>query len=196
GSLVYSELGAMFPETGGTYVYLREAYGGLAGFLYAWTYFFVYNAGGVAALSTGFAQYGGAFVPSLSMTHVLARPLGLPISAGQLVAVAATLLLSATHYVGVKEGARVQAFFTLLIVATMVGLVVFGALAPSPAAAASAPRSPALPITASAFGVAMVGVLWTYDGWNQIAAVAGEVKKPQRNVPLALVLGTGVVTLL
>jgi APA family basic amino acid/polyamine antiporter len=197
GSLVYAELGAMFPDTGGTYLYLREAYGGLVGFLYAWMYFFVYNAGGVAALATGFAKYLAVFVPSLGMDRVLLETAWLKVSAGQLTAVIAVFLLTGTHYIGIREGARVQSFFTVLIVATMVGLVVFGALAPVPkealAAAAPAPRAP---ITIPAFGLALVAVLWTYDGWVAVAAVAGEVKKPSRNVPLALVLGMGLVTLL
>jgi basic amino acid/polyamine antiporter, APA family len=195
GSLVYAELGAMFPETGGTYLYLREAYGELTGFLYAWMYFFVYNAGGVAALATGFAKYLAVFVPGLGTDRVVLAIPHFPISAGQLTAVAAVLVLTGTHYVGIKEGARVQSFFTVLIVLTMLGLVVFGALAPAPPRAA-APAAPPSPITIPAFGLALVAVLWTYDGWVAIAAVAGEVKKPQRNVPLALVLGMGLVTLL
>ena len=194
GSLVYGELGAMFPDTGGTYLYLREAYGDLTGFLYAWMYFFVYNAGGVAALATGFAKYLAVFVPALGMDRVAFAVAGFPISWGQLTAVAATFVLTGTHYVGIREGARVQSFFTVLIVATMVGFVVFGAITtvPAPAMAAAAPG----PITLSAFGLALVAVLWTYDGWVAVSAVAGEVKNPQRNVPLALVLGMGLVTLL
>jgi APA family basic amino acid/polyamine antiporter len=195
GSLVYAELGAMFPETGGTYLYLREAYGALAGFLYAWMYFFVYNAGGIAALATGFAKYLAVFVPSLGMSRVVFDGLGLHVSAGQLTAVASVFVLTGTHYVGIREGARVQSFFTVLIVATMLGLVVFGAFASVPPAAARAPV-PQAPITIPAFGLALVAVLWTYDGWVAVSAVAGEVKRPQRNLPLALVLGMGLVTLL
>ena len=195
GALVYAELGAMFPETGGTYLYLREAYGGFVGFLYAWMYFFVYNAGGVAALATGFAKYLAVFAPSLGMDRAGLELLGMKISAGQLTAVAAVVVLTGTHYVGIREGARVQSFFTVLIVATMVGLVVFGAISSVPAAAA-AKAAPHAPITLSAFGLALVAVLWTYDGWVAVSAVAGEVKRPSRNVPLALVLGMGLVTLL
>jgi APA family basic amino acid/polyamine antiporter len=194
GALVYAELGAMFPETGGTYLYLREAYGPLVGFLYAWMYFFVYNAGGVAALAVGFAKYLAVFVPSLGMDRSVFALLGLNVSAGQLTAVAAVLVLTGTHYVGIREGARVQSFFTVLIVATMLGLIVFGAIATVPhAPAAGASHAP---ITLPAFGLALVAVLWTYDGWVAISAVAGEVKRPQRNVPLGLVLGMGLVTLL
>jgi APA family basic amino acid/polyamine antiporter len=195
GALVYGELGAMFPETGGTYLYLREAYGPLVGFLYAWMYFFVYNAGGIAALATGFAKYLAVFVPSLGMDRVALEVIGLKVSAGQLTAVAAVLVLTGTHYVGIREGARVQSFFTVLIVATMLGVVVFGVFAAVPPAS-TAPAAPHAPITLPAFGLALVAVLWTYDGWVAIAAVAGEVKRPQRNVPLGLVLGMGLVTLL
>jgi basic amino acid/polyamine antiporter, APA family len=195
GSLVYAELGAMFPETGGTYVYLREAYGELVGFLYAWMYFFVYNAGGVAALATGFAKYLAVFVPALGTDRIVLDALGLHVSTGQLAAVAAVFVLTGTHYAGIRFGARVQSFFTLLIVVTMLGFIVFGAFAPAPAAVGAVASTPA-PITLSAFGVALVAVLWTYDGWVAVAAVAGEVKKPQRNIPIALVLGMGLVTLL
>jgi len=208
GSLVYAELGAMLPETGGTYLYLREAYGALPGFLYAWVYYFVYNAGGVAAIATGFAKYAGAFFPALAMNREVFRVLGQPISSGQLLAAGTVLFLSATHYVGVKEGARLQGVFTALIVLVMLGMILGGAVSSAPVPAhlgEPAPAGQALEgvksgappaITLAAFGVAMVAVLWSFDGWNQIAAVAGEVKRPQRNVPLALVLGTGIVTAL
>jgi APA family basic amino acid/polyamine antiporter len=110
------------------------------------------------------------------------------------VAVAAVLLLSATHYVGVREGSRIQGVFTLLIVLALVGLVFGGLVAPRPASAGAV--SPPGPITGAAFGVAMVAVFWCYYGWNEIAAVAGEVSKPQRNLPVALIFGTGLGTVL
>ncbi len=195
GGFVYAELGALFPEAGGMYVYLREAYGRLPGFLFAWIYYLIVMAGGVAAIATSFAEYLGALFPSLSTGLVVFSAGGLRISAGQLVAAGAILVLSATHYVGVEVGARVQGLFTLLIALTVAGLAAGGLLgggAWSVAWGAGSARA----VTTAAFGAAMVSVLWTYDGWNNISAVAGEVREPTRNIPRALLLGTGLVMLL
>jgi len=194
GGLVYAELGALMPQPGGMYLYIREAFGSMPAFLYAWVAYFVILAGAGAAVSVGFAEYLSVFFPALGTKRVLFGLAGLPISAGQLTAVAATLLLSATHYVGVKEGSRIQGFFTLLIVLVLAGLVVGGVFAAAPVAAASPETS--TPVTAAAFGGAMVAVFWCYYGWNEIAAVAGEVARPQRNLPIALIAGTGLVTFL
>ncbi len=194
GGLVYAELGAMMPRAGGMYLYIREAFGALPAFSYAWLAYFVILAGANAAVAAGFAEYLSVFFPALSTKNVLFGAAGLPISAGQLVAVAAVLVLSATHYVGVREGSRIQGVFTLLIVLALVWLVGGGAIAPAPAAAPSA--SAAVPLSSAAFGVAMVAVFWCYYGWNEIAAVAGEVARPQRNLPAALIFGTGLVTVL
>ena len=120
---------------------------------------------------------------------------GFDVSAGQLVAVAAVLLLSATHYVGIREGSRIQGLLTSLIVVALVALGVGGLFAK---ASASVPAfgPPAGPISLAAFGTAMVGVFWCYYGWSEIAAVAGEVRRPTRNLPLALIGGTTLVMLL
>ncbi len=193
GGLVYAELGAMMPRAGGMYLYIREAFGALPAFLYAWLAYFVILAGSDAAVAAGFAEYLSVFFPGLSTKDVLFEAGGLPITAGQLVAVAAVLVLSATHYVGVREGSRIQGVFTLLIVLALLGLVFGGALAPSPGVAREV--SPA-PVSGAAFGVAMVAVFWCYYGWNEIAAVAGEVARPSRNLPLALICGTALVTVL
>ena len=193
GGLVYAELGAMMPEAGGMYLYIREAFGALPAFLYAWLAYFVILAGADAAVAVGFAEYLSVFFPGLSTKRMLATPLGVPISAGQLVAVAAVLVLHVTHYVGVREGSRIQGVFTLLIVVALLGLIAGGVVVPGPARSAAAS---AVPITAAAFGTAMVAVFWCYYGWNEIAAVAGEVARPQRNLPIALLFGTGLVTVL
>ncbi len=197
GGLVYSELGAMMPQAGGMYVYFREAFGALPAFLYAWVGYFVILAGADAAVAVGFAEYLSVFFPGLGTGNVLFDAAGVPVSAGQLVAVGAVLLLSATHYVGIKEGSRIQGIFTLLIVLALLWLVAGGALASAPAAASAGPLpAAAVPLTAAAVGTAMVAVFWCYYGWNEIAAVAGEVARPQRNLPAALIVGTGLVTLL
>jgi basic amino acid/polyamine antiporter, APA family len=195
GGLVYAELGAMMPEPGGMYLYIGRAFGPLPGFLYAWMAYFVILAGAGAAVAIGFAEYLSAFFPSLSTQNVLFALGGFDVSAGQLVAVAAVLLLSATHYVGVREGSRIQGLFTSLIVVALVGLGVGGLFAKA-SASASASAPPAGPTSLAAFGTAMVGVFWCYYGWNEIAAVAGEVRRPSRNLPFALIGGTTLVMLL
>ncbi|MEO8432454.1 MAG: amino acid permease [Acidobacteriota bacterium] len=193
GGLVYAELGAMMPRAGGMYVYIREAFGSLPAFLYAWVAYFVILAGAGAAVAVGFAEYLSVFFPSLGTKRLLFSAAGIPISAGQLVAVAAVLLLSATHYVGIKEGSRIQGFFTFLIVLALGAMLVGGAVVARPL---RSPAPAAGPIGVAAFGTAMVAVFWVYYGWNEIAAVAGEVDRPRRNLPFALILGTGLVTVL
>jgi APA family basic amino acid/polyamine antiporter len=194
GGFVFAEMGAMIPESGGMYVYIREAFGSLPAFLYAWVAYWIILAGADAAVAAGFAEYLSVFFPGLSNSHVVLALGPASITAGQLVAVAAVLVLTATHYIGVREGARIQGLFTALILLALLWISVGGALAPSPAV--SAPASPAAPITAAAFGTAMIAVFWCFYGWNEIVAAAGEVARPERNLPVALLVGTGVVTVL
>ncbi len=193
GGFVYAEMGAMIPKSGGMYVYIREAFGERPAFLYAWVAYWVILSGGNAAVAVGFSEYFSVFFPGLSTSRVLFTVGPASITAGQLVAVSAVLVLTATHYVGVKEGARIQGLFTSMILLALLWIGVAGALAPAPAAPSP---SPAVPITAAAFGTAMVAVFWTYYGWNEIVAAAGEVAKPKRNLPIALLVGTGLITLL
>lgn len=196
GGLVYAELGAMMPRAGGMYLYIRDAFGTLPAFLYAWIAYFVILAGANAAVAVGFAEYLSVFFPGLSTHRVLFAVGGLSISAGQLVAAAAIVVLSATHYIGVREGSRIQGVFTLLIVLALLWLVIGGAMASVPAKSPAAGAAATGPLTAAGFGVAMVAVFWCYYSWNEIAAVAGEVARPQRNLPLALFAGTGLVSIL
>jgi basic amino acid/polyamine antiporter, APA family len=192
GGFVFAEMGAMLPEAGGMYVYFREAFGELPAFLYAWVAFWIIIIGSDAAVAVGFSTYLAVFFPSLGNDQIIWALGTLTVSAGQLVAVALTLVMSATHYVGVREGARVQGFFTVLIVVALAAIAVGGLFAPaSPSPAAAHP-----PIAPAAFGVALIGVFWAFYGWNEIVAVAGEVSNPKRTLPIALILGTGLVTLL
>jgi APA family basic amino acid/polyamine antiporter len=221
GALVYAELGAMLPRAGGQYVFLREAYGDLTGFLYGWTLFAVINTGTLAALAVGYAEYFGYFVPSWGTDRVLASvplPGGtLAISAGQLNAAFVLVLLSVINCFGVKEGSVFQGIVTAVKVAAFGGfmalgvavgrgslshfLPLFGAGAPAsdaPAAAAltgaasSAMAPPAA--TAGGFVLAMVAMLWAYEGWNNITFTAGEIRDPRRNIPRSLVLGMTAIT--
>jgi APA family basic amino acid/polyamine antiporter len=196
GGLVYAELGAALPQPGGMYVFFREAFGELPAFLYAWVGFWIILIGADAAVAIGFAQYFAVFFPSLGSATVLATLGPFTITAVQAVAVVLVLVLSVTHYVGVKEGARVQGFLTSIIVVALLWIAVGGAFAPRPPEAANAVGSPLTALTLAGMGTALVAIFWTYYGWNEIVAVAGEVANPRRNLPLALIVGTGLITLL
>ena len=176
GALAYAELGAMIPATGGQYVFLREAYGPLFGFLCGWTYFFIVISAAIAWLSITFATYVAYFVP---LTPLVSKAIAVGLIA------AVTLV----NYRGVVVGAAVQKTFTLMKVlglAVLVGAAFLGARHhAAPAAAASASAA----VTLSGFGVAMIACLLSYDGWVALSFVAGEVKDPKRNLPLALALG-------
>ena len=203
GALAYAELGAMMPAAGGQYVYLREAYGNLAAFLFGWITLLVYQSGSIAAVSVGFAEYFGTFFPRLGTGNLLLEvPIGgftYTLSAGQLTAAGATILLTGVNVLGVREGAMVSNILTSLKIGAIAAFVAFGFFGTSAAAPATASAAAAtLPLTAAlkGLGIAMIAVLWSYDGWNSLTFSAGEIKNPSRNIPLALLLGTGLVALL
>jgi len=194
GGFVYAEMGAMFPRAGGMYLYFREAFGELPAFLYVWLAYWVIQAGSNAAVAVGFATYFSVFFPGLATSRILANVGPFPISAGQLVAVVLIFVLSMTHYIGIRRGVRIQGLFTLLIVLALLWLSA-GGLVAAPAAH-PAPHASPLPVTPAGFGIAMIGVFWCFYGWSDIVAVAGEVRRPERNLPLALIAGTGLILLL
>lgn len=178
GALACAELGAMLPETGGQYVFLREAWGPLMGFLCGWSGFTVARTAQVSWLGVTLALYISYFFPL--------SPL-----ASKLIGLAAIALFTWINYRGTRMGAGVQKFFTLTKVAGL--LVIIGSaflLGNKATAAASAAASP---ITLSSFGVALIACVLAYDGWVQISFVAGEIRNPNRNVPLALALGAAIV---
>ena len=193
GGLTYAEMGAMFPRSGGVYVFLREAYGPLPAFLYGWAALFVVISGGIAAVAVGFAEYLSYFIPAASPTRILftlATPvITVTISAGQLVAALSILSLGAINYVGVRTGNMVNAVLTAAKVAGLAALPVMALVAwrVHPVLSPVVPPDLARPV--ASFGVAMIAVLWTYEAWYFITYAAGEIKDPQRNVPRALVGG-------
>jgi APA family basic amino acid/polyamine antiporter len=200
GALTLAELGAMFPRAGGQYQYLKEAYGPLWGFLFGWTCFFVIMTGGIATLAVGFGEYLGSFLPFFSTRNVLlATPVGpwtWTVSGGQVAGALAIVFLTAVNYLGLREGTFVQNAVTVVKIGSIVALAVLGLLVPAPVADpfAVAPLAPGGLL--GAFGVAMVAVIWSYDGWYGFAFLAGEVKRPERNVPLGLIAGTAAITVL
>jgi APA family basic amino acid/polyamine antiporter len=193
GALSYAELAAAIPEAGGEYAYLREAYGPLWGFLYSWTQMWVAKSGSIATLATGFFYYLANFFPALDgVFYRLPLPLGphgspLDLRWGQLLAIGLIAALAWLNYFGVKLGGDVQVAVTTVKVVLIAGIVVAGLGFGSPHAAA--PVS-AVPLTAAGFFAALVAALWAYDGWNNVAMVASEVRDPQRNLPRALIGGT------
>jgi basic amino acid/polyamine antiporter, APA family len=199
GALTYAELGAMFPKAGGQYHFLKEAYGPVWGFLFGWAAFTVINSGGIAALAVGFGEYLGSFVPFFSTGNVLwAVVLGgwtWSVSGGQVAGMLAILLLTAVNYIGLKEGTIVQNVVTIVKIGSIVGLAVVGLMVPPVVSQQlGAPIPPAATLTG--FGLAMVAVLWSFDGWYGATASAGEMADPKRSLPLGLVIGTLVITAL
>jgi APA family basic amino acid/polyamine antiporter len=192
GGLTYAEMGAMYPRSGGLYVFLEEAYGSLVGFLFGWACMLVILTGSVATVAVGFAKYFSYFVPALSTTHeviALPMPWGLwPISAGQIVAAFSILGLGAVNYFGIKSGNQLQATLTVLKIAALAALPVV-ALALHPVTPSFTPVVPPIANPAAAFGVVMIAVMWAYEGWYYLPFCAGEIENPRRSVPLALVIG-------
>ncbi len=198
GGLTYAEMGSMFPRSGGLYVFLSEAYGAVWGFLFGWACVLVILTGSVAAVAVGFAEYFSYFFPSLGTDRVLATfamPWGAwSISAGQLVAAGSIAVITSINYVGVRSGNVAN---TLLTVAKVGGLIVIPLLAIAylrvePVWTPVVPPGALRPL--ASFGVIMIAVMWTYEGWYYVAFAAGEIKDAARNVPRALIYGTLALT--
>ncbi len=206
GALTYAELGAAMPQAGGQYVYLREAYGALAGFLFGWILFLVYMTGGIAGLALAFGEYFGVFFPAFSIQNIIVSA-RIPffggtffysLSAGQLVGVAVIAMLSLINIFGVRLGKSVQNVFTVLKIGTISAVVVFGLSMGNkiPVNWDLNPAGLSWSGLLIGFGVALVAVAWSFDGWNNVNFVAGEIKNPGRTLPRALILGTLGVTAL
>jgi basic amino acid/polyamine antiporter, APA family len=186
GALSFAELGAAFPQAGGMYVYLREAYGPLVSFLFGWTLFLVIDSGTVATLAVAFsAKYLPYFLPLTKLES-------------KLIAVALIAFLAAVNYVGVRWGALLQNLLTLIKVAAVIGIsaVVFLLARGNPAHFVS-PSPPSFSWSlVGAFGVALVASLWAYKGWEAVTFSAGEIRNPQRILPLGLLVGTALIVTL
>lgn len=199
GALTYAELGAMKPQAGGEYVYVRDAYGPLAGFLYAWTWFVIAKPASVATIATGLVRILGTFsVFSFFSANAFSVPFG--VTWGQLVAIAAAVLISVLNYLGVKKAGEFQLVFTVLKVAIILGIVVV-CLSGSGSATGRGWSNFAGTFSGAKGGIAgfmaaLVAALWAYDGWNDLNMVAGEVKQPERNIPIALIAGVATVGVL
>ncbi len=217
-ALSYGELAAMMPQAGGQYVYLREAYGGLWGFLYGWTLFLVIQTGTVAAVAVAFARFLGVLVPAISESHVLFALGRVAVTPTTLVAIGMIVLLTWTNCRGLRTGKIVQNVFTLTKIVALAGLILAGLLVGANRFAVSAnfqdwwtatftqvvPGSSLEVVTSAhtsvslllALGTAMVGSLFSSDAWNNVTFAAAEVRNPRRNLPLSLMLGVVLVVVL
>lgn len=199
GGLTYAELGGMFPRAGGQYHFLKEAYGPFMGFLFGWAALLVILTGGIATLAVGFGEYLGYFLPFFSTQNVLFTvalgPTSWAPTGGQLAGALTIALLTAINYVGVKEGTKFQNIVTLAKVGSLLGLAGIGLLLPARVASGLTAPLPDRGLWA-AFGVAMVAAIWSYDGWYGATNMAGEMKRPERDLPIAILAGTAAITAL
>ena len=195
GCVAFAELGSMFPESGGQYVYLRQAYGDLVAFLYGWMLFSVANGGTIAALSVAAAAYTGQVFPMVSQEHVILSLAGITLTRAHVFGLLLIVILTCVNVMGLRWGALLQNISTWTKFAAMAAFVILGfAIGKGDW---SHFRSHGVGLTMglhpsqliSVMGVALIAVFWAYDGWVYITWVAGEVKHPRRNVPLAMVLG-------
>src|SRR5271155_5839924 len=197
GALTYAELGAMKPQAGGEYVYVRDAYGPLAGFLYSWTWFLIAKPASIATITTGLVRILETFPVFSFFSHDFFAHAGIAhpftISYGQLVAIGATILISWLNYIGVRRAGEFQFLFTLLKVAIILGIVAIGFSYSGGTWANFATEFTGAKGGVTGFFAALVAALWAYDGWNDLNMVAGEIRNPQRNIPLSLIWGVATV---
>jgi APA family basic amino acid/polyamine antiporter len=219
-ALSYGELSAMFPKAGGQYVYLKEAYNPLMGFLYGWSFFAVIQTATIAAVGVAFSKFLAYLVPELGNNYFLLDAGIIKVYSGQLVSIAIICLLTYVNSRGVKEGKFIQTLFTSAKLLALFGLIAFGFLlakesfwaqnwqtgfqaqqytgAADAASAAIATNWTGISGAAlmGAIAAAMVGSIFSSDAWNNVTFIAGEMKNPSRNIGLSLLLGTGIVTLI
>jgi Amino acid transporters len=208
----YGELSGMYPKAGGQYVYLKEAFNPLAGFLYGWSFFAVIQTATIAAVAVAFARYTAYIIPWFSESHkLIGSANGFSISAAQVLAIALLLFLTYTNTKGIKGGKIIQTTFTTVKLISLFGLIILGFLLVKNSfweenwqTGFNAMHSDAdgqwNPISGTvligAIAAAMVGSIFSSDSWNNVTFIAGEIKNPKRNIGLSLFLGTLIVTII
>ena len=201
-ALSYGELAAAMPHAGGQYVYLREAFGPLFGFLYGWTLFLVIQTGTIAAVVVAFSKFIGLFIPWVSASRVLISfPYGYHLSSQHLVAILVVALLTSVNCRGLRQGAAVQNVFTVAKTGGLLILVVLGFAVHGNPAAVKANFSQLFPgsinlAVLAVLGGSLVGSLFSADAWNNVTFTGSEVVNPKRNLPLSLLIGTAAVCLI
>jgi APA family basic amino acid/polyamine antiporter len=214
-ALSYGELSAMFPKAGGQYVYLKEAFNPLAGFLYGWSFFAVIQTATIAAVGVAFSKFAGYFIPALELkdANIVCQILGLKIYSAQLVSIALIVFLTYVSTKGIKGGKMIQTTFTVIKLLSLFGLIVFGFLLAAKSAIWNANWADAWTMTQrnaegniiggvagsailGAIAASMVGSIFSSDAWNNVTFIAGEVKNPKKNIGLSLFFGTLIVTII
>src|SRR5687767_562942 len=210
----YGELSAMFPKAGGQYVYLREAFNPLIGFLYGWSFFAVIQTGTIAAVGVAFSKFAGYFFPALEMTeeNILFHIGSIAIYPAQLLSIILIFFLTYINTKGVKGGKLIQTTFTVVKLVSLFGLILFGFLLAAKAEIWNANWTDAwvmkkittptdiTPVIGmavlGAIAASMVGSIFSSDAWNNVTFIAGEIRNPKRNIGLSLFLGTFIVTII
>lgn len=201
GALTYAELGAVRPYAGGEYVYVRDAYGPLPGFLYGWTWFLIAKPASIASVTAALVRVLGtfpafSFLPhNLFAIHVTSTRV-LAVNYGHLVAVAATVIITALNYVGVRKAGNFQFAFTVLKVAMIVLVAVVAFTAASGTWSNFGTSFAGAKGGIAGFMAALVAALWAYDGWNDLNMVSEEIQRPEKTIPIALIAGVGLVAVL
>jgi basic amino acid/polyamine antiporter, APA family len=196
GAMTYAELGAMLPYAGGEYVYLRGAYGDTTAFLYMWTWFAVAKPASIAAVTSGLARTLGVFPAFHWLTAHVPGIGAFPLLWSQVFAIAVTWFMTGLNYLGIKKAGDFQLVFTILKAVLIVVVAVFCFASP---AGSWSNFATSLPHAIGGFGgfmLALIATLWAYDGWNDLTMVAGEVRRPERSLPVALIGGLFIVGVL
>jgi APA family basic amino acid/polyamine antiporter len=182
GAFAFAELGSLFREAGGHYAYLRDAYHPFAGFLYGWALLLMIECGAIAAVAITFAQYALRFV---GRADAATAPL----------AILAIVVVAAVNYMGVKPGSRLLNVFVILKTAALVALIAVGLVMPGAEEATAEVARPESPPLMIAFGAALIAIMFSYGGWQNLNYVAEEIRNPKRTLPLAVIAGTTVVVI-
>lgn len=214
-ALSYGELAGMMPEAGGQFVYLKRAYGKLTAFTYGWTVFMVIQTGVIAAVAVAFAKFSGVFFDVFDEKNILFQAGSFKISSAQLLAIGSIAFLTWLNAQGIKNGKAIQRVFTSAKLIALFGLIILAIVLglktdmlaqnfSDPFSAFKTEVVNGSVVTSSiygigiftALGVAMIGSLFSSDAWNNVTFIAGEVKEPQRNIPMGLFIGTSLVTII
>jgi APA family basic amino acid/polyamine antiporter len=214
----YGELSGMFPKAGGQYVYLKEAFNPLSGFLYGWSLFAVIQTATIAAVGVAFARFTAYFIPEVGEGNIIADLGFIKISAAQLLAIALIIFLTYTNTKGIKGGKIIQTTFTTAKLLALFGLIIFGFLlvkhsfwhenwqtgfkaaqdlgVDGKGVVPTVWKSISISVLIGAIAASMTGSIFSSDAWNNVTFIAGEIKNPKRNIGLALFLGTFIVTII
>ncbi|MDP3556339.1 MAG: amino acid permease [Bacteroidota bacterium] len=211
-ALSYGELAGMMPKAGGQFIYIKRAYGNLTAFVYGWTVFTVIQTGVIAAVAVAFARFVGVFIPVFDEKNSLLEVGKFTISSTQLLAVGSVLFLTYINTLGINNGKIIQRVFTSAKLLALLGLIFIGffvgyktgywekniqlPFTGTGLISESSTSNFSITTLLSALGVALIGALFSSDAWNNVTFIAGEVKEPQKNIPLGLLIGVLIVTVL